>query len=503
MDTALATLLLQTKQMRAYVDAYGDFVLTDGTHGLNRYKLIAIVFTLIDCLGKSVTPGFAFDHTENTNIGVEAATRFGFVQPCTAFMSDRAPAFAALAEIMAFIHVLCAWHYQKNLLTAAAGLPQLARNMYIECINELIFNHFNDEAALANHFARAREYAASVATAVKFVNKMYSERQKICLFYTKNVFTCGHSSTVRSESKNSLLKGGGTLKKELSETDLVGSFERIMACFDRQEQESLALLCKLIEQGKHWSDFVDKEWQKRHRLSDDYQHVSIIKQDNHCTLYLVMSDTHNYIQHDVAVFADGRPPECSCHHFKHMKIPCEGICATFGRRKESLFQVKHLCKRWRLDSHPLYRKALVCKGIDPGDIIGSPDAAAVTAASDSSNDATMEASAFVFPKSALDKVHFPPRSNVRHAALDAQAKSLIDLAKSNKCSYQFLTVVFSCLENQLKEMNKKGSSGALPLTLSRAIVVPVRAPLSGKKRARPSDLVNHAKHNPKNSSNVE
>jgi hypothetical protein len=107
----LATLLLQTIRMQQYVAAYGDFFLMDGTHGLNRYKLIVIVFCVIDCLGRTVTPGFAFDNTENTNISVEAATRFGFDKPGLVCMSDRAPAFVALAELMDFIHILCAWHY--------------------------------------------------------------------------------------------------------------------------------------------------------------------------------------------------------------------------------------------------------------------------------------------------------------------------------------------------------------------------------------------------------
>jgi hypothetical protein len=409
--------------MREYADTYSDFILMDGTQGLNRYQLLAIIFCLIDCLGNSVIPGFAFDHTENTDIAVEAATHFGLDKPGSPFMSDRAPAFAALAEIMGFIHLLCAWHYQQNAMTSAAGLVQPAKDKYLECINELIFNHFDSEGALKSHFAKARQVAMGNTMAIKFVNKMYSERQKICFFYTKNVFTSGHSSTQRSESKNSTLKGGGTLKSELKETDLVGSFERIMACFERQEQESMEELWNLIEKGKQWSDFVDKEWKKRLELSTDYQHLSILDQDDHCTLYLVKSSKH-YVQHHVSVFTDGRPPECSCHHFKHIKIPCEGICVAFVRREESLFEVKHLCKRWRLDSHPLYWKALVCKGIDPGPS-GSLAAAAPVGSSLSCEDKEQgeeKASAFVFSKSTLDKVKFPPRLNIRHAALDAQAK---------------------------------------------------------------------------------
>jgi hypothetical protein len=111
----------------------------------------------------------------------------------------------------------------------------------------------------------------------------------------------------------------------------------------------------------------------------------------------------------------------------------------------------------------------------------------------SEGDDTYGSSAFVFQKSILDQVQFPGRSNIRHAALTAQSTTLIGLAKSKKSTYQWLTTVFSCLENQLKEMVQQGSSGTQPLTPSKAIGVPVRAPSTDQKTAQPADLVNHKK----------
>jgi hypothetical protein len=55
--------------------------------------------------------------------------------------------------------------------------------------------------------------------------------------------------------------------------------------------------------------------------------------------------------------------------------------------------------------------------------------------------------------------------------------------------------VLSCLENQLKEMNVRGSSGRQPLTPSK--VVPVRAPQAGSKKDRATDDENFAKKRPK------
>ena len=81
-------------------------------------------------------------------------------------------------------------------MTSSAGLAQPAKEKNLENINQLIFNHFDSGDALKNRFAKGCEVAYSNAMAVKFVDKMYSKRQKICFFYTKNVFTCGHSSTV-------------------------------------------------------------------------------------------------------------------------------------------------------------------------------------------------------------------------------------------------------------------------------------------------------------------
>ena len=45
--------------------------------------------------------------------------------------------------------------------------------------------------------------------------KLVMNREKSVVFYTKHIFTAGHTSSQRSESLNNFFKGFGSLKKEM------------------------------------------------------------------------------------------------------------------------------------------------------------------------------------------------------------------------------------------------------------------------------------------------
>ena len=45
--------------------------------------------------------------------------------------------------------------------------------------------------------------------------KLVLRKEKLVAFYTKYIFTAGHTSSQRLESLNSLIKGFGSLKKDM------------------------------------------------------------------------------------------------------------------------------------------------------------------------------------------------------------------------------------------------------------------------------------------------
>ena len=54
--------------MRAYADAYNDFVVIDGTHNVSCYAMKLMPVVVVDCLGKSKLAGYGLDQSENRNV---------------------------------------------------------------------------------------------------------------------------------------------------------------------------------------------------------------------------------------------------------------------------------------------------------------------------------------------------------------------------------------------------------------------------------------------------
>jgi len=86
---------------------------------------------------------------------------------------------------------------------------------------------------------------------------MYIDQRKICAFFTQDIFTCGHNTTVRSESTNSQIKGSSEFKKDLKDSSLIDCVERFVGVFGGIEQKALNMLHKHVKDGDEWSKFVD------------------------------------------------------------------------------------------------------------------------------------------------------------------------------------------------------------------------------------------------------
>lgn len=255
----IATLFVQTVEMLKYTEVYSDFKAIDGTHGMNMYDLIAIVLTLVDCLGLSIPAGFSLDLSENTDVTVKTLQKCSLAKPQETLMSDAAPAFAAAAEELGQIQILCGHHYQQNAVKNAPGDAR-KRDDFLKRVNAFVFEDFDSETTFESKFCELKALVAEMDKPKKFVDNLYNNRYKICRFYTKHIFTCGHNATVRSESTNSVIKGGGEFKKELKVATLIDSVDRILSVFGDVERKALRLLEERINKGAKWSKFVDQHW---------------------------------------------------------------------------------------------------------------------------------------------------------------------------------------------------------------------------------------------------
>jgi len=453
-----------------------------------------MVLAVVDCLGKTVNPAFSLSLTENSDTAETMVRACTPVTPQSAtLMSDGGSAFAKLAITLGLPHVLCTHHYQENAVKNSGGLSEASRNMFLKGVNSLIFDDFGTEALFMEKYNSVLSGVTGHSNPTKFLNGLFEERSKICRFYTKEIFTCGHNATVRCESSNSRIKGGGELKRELRDADLIGCTEQIVGCFERQEQESLKMLRELIMANKQWSDHVDKKWKASLVIASAYTSIEIIEETPEFTIYLVTSVSQS-TEHRIYISKDGCAPTCLCGFFKSNRIPCAGICAVFCRIESALFLESNLVPRWRLSSHPLYRTAHEQLGMAlPEEHRQSHTRD--TANSESENMNPMQ----LVAKEAMKKIKYPKSSKARHGQLNERFKTISQLA-TTEAEYKWTMCQLSAMENQLQKMREHSHGGTIVTSSSTDLsdqLPAVRPPLAGKERKREEDLINHANRNSK------
>ena len=185
---------VETKCKWEYADTYGDFILTDGTHRLNCYQLIAIVFCLIDCLGRTVIP-FAFDlplvldWTSQVRHSCQTWPLLLLLLP------------KSWALFICYVHGTTskmqwlAWPALHSLPRTSTLNTSMSSSLITLTVKKpstiILWNVVKSPATMPRQSSSSTRCTGSDK---RFVS-----------------FTHVNTSTVRSKSKNSLLRGGGTL----------------------------------------------------------------------------------------------------------------------------------------------------------------------------------------------------------------------------------------------------------------------------------------------------
>ena len=187
------------------------------------------------------------------------------------------------------------------------------------------------------------------------------------------------------------------------------------------EVRSLNVLCNLIKKKRKWGYYVEEIWQEQFRRSADLPHAEETIGSNF-NWRVCSSDRKT--SHEFAVPADmmGQIPTCSCAHFTSSLIPCAGICAVYCRLVDELFDVKNLHPRWRIDSHPLYRDALVKLNLAQHNSDNGSGSSAVADTAQSHLNMT-----------AYQSMDYPLKRDVRYTKLNNLFKSIERAAINNRC----------------------------------------------------------------------
>ena len=273
---------------------------------------------------------------------------------------------------------------------------------------------------------------------------MMKVKEKVCSFWTKHIFTCGHTATSRGEGTNSRLKGHyGCLKKLLSKSDLDQSIDRVLSLVNEQENVSLKEIKELISTEKDWSSYVQKKW-----AENDHKTSTMFAREDKELNDPVTWKFNVYLKGKTQKFSDVNIPRvpgafipsCSCGEFQSLRIPCSCICTVLNHQDvlDGVFKEHNLHYRWRLKSHPLYDKAISDLGITVQDNYEANDNEASTKTNDQ---------IFAYDHSNYVAVKFLSSESARYTVLKERFEKTARLAKSNKENYKKMVLWMNAMYN--------------------------------------------------------
>eukprot|EP00474_Spongospora_subterranea_P012127 CRZ12585.1 hypothetical protein [Spongospora subterranea] len=103
----IVSAIIQFPCMVPYALQYRDFTIADATFNISAYNLVLIVFTNVDCLGKSTIPAITLAPSETASIIEESLQLCSLAQPESTLMSDGAVAYYTVSESLNMKHKLC------------------------------------------------------------------------------------------------------------------------------------------------------------------------------------------------------------------------------------------------------------------------------------------------------------------------------------------------------------------------------------------------------------
>jgi hypothetical protein len=500
----LKAFIIQTSAMRAYALKYNDFTILDGTHGTNKYGLILEPTTNVDCLGRSVITGIPICETENYSFSRSILHTLGLEKEGGTLMTDEGSAFFGLAENLGMIHVLCAYHFREK-AAKVIGLGGTNRGIFLTKFNHLVFTDFDSEEKFNDYYQSLKttieSQYSSECHAMKLIKSLYDNKEKVCVYYTKNIYTCGQTATSRGEGTNSRIKFRGDYKKQLAKFDLLSCVKHVLTIFEKQEHTSTLELAKYIEHGKQMTDYVHKILLKNFVQITQYRHVVLDENASTETMEAWSVYSTNGQMYSTVMLptnTDFGYPTCTCGLYSSTLLPCPCICSVCSNRGWEPVQSKTLHPRWRQENHPLWRNAHLYNNIQPP--ISDDENFPITQSQETENegmtqpqdienvDMTQSQDETLIPRSVFNRIKFYGTENKRYAKLKERFDVVVKLAQK-PATYKHL---FAVLAREEVILSNYGLSEG---NFNNIILAPLSK--SARKHGRTSndEVVNHFKKN--------
>jgi len=174
-------------------------------------------------------------------------------------MTDDGSAFHIVASFYKMKQVLCTKHYHNLIFPAQAGLGHLAHE-FQKSMFSAIYDNFKSEKSLDDHLQDCLSKFGHSPNAKKFILQLQKDKSLVCRTHTIWIFSAGCKSSQRGESTNARMKAGGSKKSELRNFNLFQFVTWYLDQVEKQEEESLHAIVKLLSSNRSWSNFVQDIW---------------------------------------------------------------------------------------------------------------------------------------------------------------------------------------------------------------------------------------------------
>eukprot|EP00924_Labyrinthula_sp_SR-Ha-C_P016323 augustus_masked-scaffold_73-processed-gene-0.53-mRNA-1 protein AED:1.00 eAED:1.00 QI:0/0/0/0/1/1/4/0/575 len=319
---------------------HGDSIQVDTTHGMSRYRLVAMFPCGIDCFRKTINFGCSMMESESSKDVVKGLNLLG-LQDAEVIMTDGNRALEAVVDELGACHVLCGKHFLSTLSSATSGLKGMKKIKFTSSLGNVLTGIFSEEKELD-----------------QLIEKMLVEypeaEQQVTLKKIKKKKT---NATQRVESFHSGIKGHGSLKSSLKTWTLDEVVTHHENNVDKYMERTLKKIKDLIREDKDFSKEADEMFTKELKLMgacwivEELSSRKFIVSDSN--LRVKMKHVLELVEREGV-----KLQSCTCETWTNQRFPCRHYARYCDRKRIQYMSIDHLPERWRYQEHPLLKQAL-------------------------------------------------------------------------------------------------------------------------------------------------
>lgn len=342
----LESLYVMSANMLPYAKRFDECIQVDGTHSTNIHDFLLIQVVVIDNLGRSIPIGTIFSRSENSLHIIEGLVEFGFkvndLNKRYTILTDEASFAPLVATHLNRELILCCFHYENKLIAISQTLKD-KKEEFLKLSRKLIYEVYDNHQNLYQDIDELHKFSDD-ASFRRIVNSFVDNHKRICRTFVNHSITFHSYSSQRIEGMHSRIKNGVNLSKY----NLFQLIQRQLNLEDQLIIESIQDISHFLEKKCYCSNFVSEI------INQNLKNISGLEMKEEINNKLVI-DEKNKISESIEIT---ETTTCSCGEYVNLLISCKHILFAHVHKKLTLNGPCLINKRWLLNNHPLFFKAM-------------------------------------------------------------------------------------------------------------------------------------------------